>query len=138
MIRRSNLPSNILRGALFGTLLGGALLGVGLVRFAFFLLSGGRGAAVTPDDVRMAAVYVGSFALGGALVGALRDRLRGAVGTYAAGSIIGIIVMCGIAIGDQGLAKMDLGDWIAMPLFGILFGCAGAYGWRRSSSGRSG
>jgi hypothetical protein len=121
-------------GALLGIGAGILLVGVGVARIAVFLLSGGRLAELEADDVRILVFYVGGFGAGGALIGALRPLLRGKGGVYVGCMLAGIVVMLAIAIGDKGrLSALDGVDWVAMPLMGMVFGSAAAYGFTRNT-----
>jgi hypothetical protein len=68
------------------------------------------------------------------LIGALRPLLRGKGGVYVACMLAGIVVMLALAIGYEGrLSALEGVDWVAMPLLGMVFGCAAAYGFTRNS-----
>jgi hypothetical protein len=119
-------------GALLGIGAGFLLVGVGVARAAVFLLGGGRLAELEADDVRKLVFYVGGFGAGGALIGALRPMIRGKSGVYVACMLAGMVVMLAIAIGDKGRLSALAGvDWVALPMMGIFFCSAAAYGFTR-------
>ena len=124
--------TNTAWGALGGAVIAGFALVVGLGRIVLALLSGRPTEAVSGADVRLLAFYVGGFVLAGALVGMLRTFVTSTVGMFGAMALGGVVVMCTIAVADEGLAAMTRGDWIMMTVLGIIFGCAGAYGFTRA------
>jgi hypothetical protein len=129
----SSIARRVGLGALLGLGAGILLVGVGIARIAVFLLGGGRLAAIDAGDVRALTFYVGGFGAGGALIGALRPLLHGKGGVYVGCMLAGIVVMLAIAVGDKGsLSALDGVDWVAMPLMGMVFGSAAAYGFTRN------
>ncbi len=126
------LVTNAAGGAVVGAAFAGLALIVGVGRMALALLAGRTMEALSWSDARMLALYVISFVLAGALVGALRTYVTGRAGTFGTMALGGAIVMCSIAIADQGLAAMTQADWIAMTVIGAIFGCAAAYGMTRA------
>ncbi len=123
---------NAASGALVGAAFAGFCLLVGLGRIVFVLLSGRTMEAVSWDDARLLAFYVGGFVLAGAVVGVLRPLLRSGAAMFGAMALGGAIVTNTIAIAEKGLYSMSRVDWIAMTIMGALFGCAAAYGFVRA------
>ena len=123
---------NVGWGAAAGAAFAAVCLLVGAGRLGLALLSGATIEALTWADARLMIFYVGGFILAGAVVGALRPFLQSASAIYSAMALGGAIVMNAIAIADQGLAAMTLGDWTAMTVIGAFFGCAAAYGFLRA------
>ena len=130
--QQPSLVVRTLQGAALGAGAGVILVALGLVRALFALLTGRHISAPAAADVRTIAFYIGGFALGGAVFGALRPLLRGKKGIYIGCMLVGIIVMLSIAVGDKGsLGALDSFDWIALPILGAILGSAGAYGFTR-------
>ena len=130
---QSPLGRRIARGATLGAAAGTLLVCVGLIRVVIALLAGGRIGAPGARDLRLLAFYVGGFAVGGAVFGALRPLLRGTAGVYDGCMLVGVIVMLAIALGDKGsLRALDTFDWVVLPALGVLFGGAAAWGYTRS------
>ena len=121
-----------LKGALYGFVVSLVFLGIGLIRAVIAIASGKHMNPLTAQDARLLLFYVGGFTAAGALVGTLAPLLRTKFSIYLGASLAGIVVMFAIAVGDKGsLSALDGFDYVAMPLLGVLFGCAGAYGWTR-------
>lgn len=124
-----SLAGNAARGALYGALFGVVLIGVGLVRALFAMLSGGR-VSFARGDLAMLGLYVGSLTFAGAALGAIRIHQRGkpaiALGYMAAGAV----VVLALAGGENGgFRGMDGFDWIVYSALGALFGGVLAYGY---------
>jgi hypothetical protein len=119
-------------GAIGGGVIAGVALAVGAARVVVALLFGQTMEAVSWSDARLLVVYVVSFVMAGLLVGVLRTFLPGKPGTFASMAAGGVFVMCTIVAADKGVAAMTRVDWIAMTIMGVIFGCAGAYGWVRA------
>ena len=121
-----------LEGAGVGFVFAVCLIGIGLLRALLALVSGRHLAALTGQDARLLAFYVGGFVVAGGLIGAAGPFLPGRVGTYARFVFGGMVVVLAIVIGDQGsLAATDSMDWIFIPVLGTVFGLAAAYGWTK-------
>ena len=128
MPQLSRLPRNALLGALLGSLLGVAFIGVGLLRAGFVLLSGGKVTPPSAEDVRVLMFYVGGFGATGATVGAARSLLPRTAALVIGCVLGGVIVVLAIAAGDKGLGALDRMDWIVYPILGMTFGAAAAIG----------
>lgn len=131
-----SLPRRVAQGAAVGSALGLALVAVGFVRFAFFLLTGGRTRPNTETEthtmIRVLSFYVGGFAVGGALFGAMRPLLRGRTGVYIGCMIAGVIVTFAVLIADrETFGTLPWPFWILFAALGMIFGSAFAYGWTR-------
>ena len=124
--------ADIGKGAALGLALGVVLLGVGLLRAAIYLLTGGKLRPLAAADGRMMAVYVGAFAGAGALLGATRPLLRTKAGVYAGCMAAGVILVLALALADRRHAAMHGGDWWFVGGLGGILGAAGAYGWFRA------
>ena len=123
---------DVARGAGIGLVIGLLFMGVGFLRAVLLLLTGGKLAALSLDDLRFAVFYLGGFGLAGAVVGGLLPRFRGAVATYVCFAFGGMVVMAAIMAGDKGdLASNDRSDWLALMTLGAVFGLAAGHGWRK-------
>ncbi len=121
--------SRALRGALFGGAIGAAFLSVGALRAAVFLLGGGRFKELSTDDLKLAVFYVGGFAVGGALVGAMWPYRRSKAVGYLSFALAGMIVMTAImGSGNAELAATDAVEWTIGLSLGAVFGCAFGHG----------
>lgn len=128
----TTLGRQLVRGAGIGVVVGTLLIGVGVLRAAAFLLTGGHLSAPSSEDARLAAFYIGGFGLAGAVIGAVLPRLRSVVGLYVAFGAAGMIVMTAIMASEKGgLKAHDRIDWMLLMPLGAMFGCAFAYGWTR-------
>ena len=124
--------SGVARGAVVGLVVGILFMAVGAVRAVMFLARGGKLSAISADDLRLGAYYVGGFGLAGAVVGGLLRRFPGSLGTYVIFALGGIVVMTAIMAGDKGgLAANDAFDWIVLLALGAGFGLAFGHGWNR-------
>jgi len=122
-------------GSVAGALIGCAGLIVGVVRFLLIQLRGGEVQPVTAADAGAMAIYVVSFAAGGAFIGAVQPLLRTRAAAYRAAAIAGAIVMIGAVLGVEGIQRMSIISWILALFLGVFFGVAAAYGWHRAGDG---
>jgi hypothetical protein len=131
--QQAPLAIRVLAGAGIGALAGLLLIGVGLLRALVHLLGGGRLQALSMSDLRTFVFYVGGFALGGAVFGALRPALRGTRGIYVGCMIAGAIVMLALAVSDVKPGEaLGLMYWLVLIIAGAIFGAAVAFGWTRA------
>jgi hypothetical protein len=127
----AGLGTHMIRGASLGLLMGALCIGVGIVRWIVFLLSGEKLTAVSFGDLRVAAFYVGGFALAGAVVGGLLPRFRGSLATYVSFALGGMVVAATIVAGGgiDGLTSNGALDWIGPMAIGAVLGIAAVHGW---------
>lgn len=125
----SQAPSSVRRA--------GLLLGVGLVRALGAILLGRHIAPPSPDDMRLAEYYVGSFALAGAGLGTAKPLLRTPMGTYVgfalAGATIGSAIIMAFSRSDPHPPPL-VGSIAVGAAIGAVLGCAFARGWLRGPS----
>jgi hypothetical protein len=132
---QNDLLKRIVVGSLTGGAVGVLWIVVGILRGLFFIARGGHIAPVSPEEIRLLSFYVAGFILAGALISAILPSLRSGLAQYFGFSLSGIVVMLGVLAGDKGgLATRGLSGWIIAILLGIFFGCAFAYGFRRSAA----
>ena len=126
------LAQSILRGMSLGLIVGILLIGVGIVRGAIFMLSGGHLAQVSAADLRAAIYYLAGFSLAGAIAGAVLPSVRTRMASYLTFATGGIVVMLAIAASDKGgLTGQRAIDWLFLIPLGALLGVAFGYGWSR-------
>lgn len=118
------------RGAAAGALLAAIAIGVGVIRGALFLLTGGKMALPDLATVRAVAAYATGFTVAGAVVGAVLPYLRTGFSQYAGFALGGAIVGAALVLGETRVVTRV--DWFIGPGLGAFFGCAMAYGWRQT------
>ncbi|HEX5409860.1 MAG TPA: hypothetical protein VFW89_08835 [Gemmatimonadaceae bacterium] len=117
-----------------GAALATLCVAVGALRTIALLLSGRHLTPLEADDARALAIYVGSFIAAGALFGLLRPILKGRVGIIVGCMLAGIVVMLGVGFAEAGgVRALDGALWVILPVFGMVFGAALAYGFLRMS-----
>ena len=123
---------DVAAGAVIGACLGGALLLVGVARFAVATLDGSP-PALSSGDRRMMAFYVGGFALAGALLGLVRPLIQDERSTYFFSAIAGAVVTLVISAGSKGgLTAIPVPFVALLVVMGAIFGIAFARGFLRS------
>jgi len=120
----------IVRGSLAGGTIGALFLGIGLLRAAFVLVSGGR---VTFDGIwPEGLVYVAGFVVGGAVVGLcwpVRQNAVGRVGIWILGMAIVILAIVRMEAGPVSSWKFE--DVLIGGILAVFFGVAAAVGFER-------
>jgi hypothetical protein len=127
MPQLTRLGRNAAFGAILGGLVGILLIGVGLLRAVVVLVGGGSLKPPSADDLRVLAFYAGGFAAAGGALGAAKPLLHTRFAIAVGCMVAGVIVVLAIAAGEKGgLASLDRGDWVVLPLLGVVFGAAAA------------
>ena len=124
--------ARILLGLLLGLVLGVLLIGLGAVRAAVFIGTGGQVEPLSADDIRAVVYAIGGFSVAGGAFGALSQRTRTQPGFYGVCALGGMILMSALALSRQGRRPLHgVLPWLAVLLGGAIIGMAGGYGWRR-------
>jgi hypothetical protein len=129
-----NAATRIGKGAFYGSVVGLALLAIGLVRALVAVVFGHTLESLTAADLRPGLFYLGGFAVAGATLGLAVPLFRYTLGVYLGGCFAGMIVMLAIALGDDP-AAISTGrlDWFPIIGLGAFFGCALAFGATRAA-----
>ena len=127
----------VMARALGGALLGGVmallLMGVGLVRAAFFVVGGGQVRLPAGDDASAIILYVAAFMAAGAVIGAGRLERGKPVRACAVSVLSGLVLMLGLFVAAHGSpAALSGFDACMIALLGSALGGAFAFKWLRA------
>jgi hypothetical protein len=128
MVRAIHMPTRLLRSAALGGLVGVGLLAIGGMRYVVAVLAGRSMSAPSARDGALAAIYVLSFTIAGAVVEALGPLRRSRDGAMLAGIIGGIPVAIGMGLILSTLGRSGPSLWMAGGLLVLIMGPI--VGWR--------